>query len=132
VDENLLGWWLCERQCDSGGLNGRPEKQADVCYSWWILSSLSILGRTSWIDCTKLADFIVKCQDPEGGISDRPGNMADVFHTFFGISGLLLLHYFDQSPEFGAFEAIDPTYALPASVVRRLGLKSQTLLDVKK
>lgn len=47
VDENLLGWWLSERQCDSGGLNGRPEKQADVCYSWWILSSLSILGRVS-------------------------------------------------------------------------------------
>ena len=48
VDENLLGWWLSERQCDSGGLNGRPEKQADVCYSWWILSSLSILGRVSF------------------------------------------------------------------------------------
>jgi geranylgeranyl transferase type-2 subunit beta len=47
VDADLLGWWLSERQCDSGGLNGRPEKQADVCYSWWILSSLSILGRVS-------------------------------------------------------------------------------------
>ena len=45
VDENLLGWWLSERQCDSGGLNGRPEKQADVCYSWWILSCLTIIGR---------------------------------------------------------------------------------------
>jgi geranylgeranyl transferase type-2 subunit beta len=40
---DLLGWWLAERQVDSGGLNGRPEKQADVCYSWWILSVLSIL-----------------------------------------------------------------------------------------
>ena len=45
VDVDLLSWWLCERQCDSGGLNGRPEKQADVCYSWWILSTLKILGR---------------------------------------------------------------------------------------
>ena len=45
VDADLLGWWLCERQVDSGGLNGRPEKQADVCYSWWILSSLAIIGR---------------------------------------------------------------------------------------
>jgi hypothetical protein len=27
LDHELLGWWLCERQCDSGGLNGRPEKQ---------------------------------------------------------------------------------------------------------
>ena len=35
---DLLGWWLAERQCDGGGLNGRPEKQSDVCYSWWILS----------------------------------------------------------------------------------------------
>lgn len=49
VDIDLLGWWLSERQCDSGGLNGRPEKQADVCYSWWILSSLDILGRVSCI-----------------------------------------------------------------------------------
>lgn len=29
-DIDLLGWWLSERQVDSGGLNGRPEKQADV------------------------------------------------------------------------------------------------------
>ena len=50
VDRNQLGWWLSERQCDSGGLNGRPEKQADVCYSWWVLSVLAILGRLDWID----------------------------------------------------------------------------------
>lgn len=30
VDKDLLGWWLCERQVDSGGLNGRPEKLPDV------------------------------------------------------------------------------------------------------
>ena len=59
VDEDLLGWWLSERQCDSGGLNGRPEKQADVCYSWWILSSLSILGRVRF--CI-IFDFILDWQ----------------------------------------------------------------------
>jgi prenyltransferase beta subunit len=31
VDKDLLGWWLCERQLPSGGLNGRPEKLPDVC-----------------------------------------------------------------------------------------------------
>jgi len=60
---DLLAWWLAERQCDSGGLNGRPEKQADVCYSWWILSALSIMGRVSWIDTSKLGQFILNCQD---------------------------------------------------------------------
>lgn len=66
-----LAWWLCERQCDSGGLNGRPEKQADVCYSWWVLSTLHILQRLDWIDRDLLLGFILKCQDPKGGIADR-------------------------------------------------------------
>lgn len=30
VDQDLLGWWLSERQVTNGGLNGRPEKLADV------------------------------------------------------------------------------------------------------
>ncbi|KAI3991027.1 hypothetical protein MKX01_016568, partial [Papaver californicum] len=29
IDKDLLGWWLCERQVKSGGLNGRPEKLPD-------------------------------------------------------------------------------------------------------
>ena len=50
IDADLLGWWLAERQLPSGGLNGRPEKLPDGCYSWWVLSSLAILGRLHWID----------------------------------------------------------------------------------
>ena len=53
---------LCERQTKSGGLNGRPEKLQDVCYSWWCLSALSILGRLHWIDQQALTDFILDCQ----------------------------------------------------------------------
>lgn len=83
---------LCERQTRSGGLNGRPEKLQDVstsahrllcfpqkschtaahssssmlrlqvCYSWWCLSSLSILGRLHWIDQKALTAFILNCQ----------------------------------------------------------------------
>ena len=56
------GWWLCERQLPSGGLNGRPEKLPDVCYSWWVLSSLAILGRIHWIDSKKLTKYILACQ----------------------------------------------------------------------
>eukprot|EP00026_Physarum_polycephalum_P009039 Phypoly_transcript_09149.p1 GENE.Phypoly_transcript_09149~~Phypoly_transcript_09149.p1 ORF type:complete len:252 (+),score=29.28 Phypoly_transcript_09149:78-833(+) len=32
LDVDQLGWWLCERQVANGGLNGRPEKKADVCF----------------------------------------------------------------------------------------------------
>lgn len=67
IDRDTLAWWLCERQLPSGGLNGRPEKLPDVCYSWWVLSSLSILGRLHWIDSDSLKHFIFACQDTETG-----------------------------------------------------------------
>ncbi|KAM8716601.1 hypothetical protein ACLKA7_003476 [Drosophila subpalustris] len=63
LDVDKLGWWLCERQLPSGGLNGRPEKLPDVCYSWWVLSSLTIMGRLHWISSEKLQQFILSCQD---------------------------------------------------------------------
>ena len=108
VDKDTLCWWLCERQLPNGGLNGRPEKLEDVCppphmvlcmmlslvqvcYSWWVFASLSILGRGDWIDHAKLQIFILSCQDNEkGGIADRPEDMADVWHTIFGIAGELM------------------------------------------
>ncbi|VEU37828.1 unnamed protein product [Pseudo-nitzschia multistriata] len=118
---DLLAWWLSERQCDSGGLNGRPEKQADVCYSWWILSVLSILDRLDWISAEKLAGFIARAQDEDdGGIADRPEDMPDIFHTFFGIAGLSLLGKLPES-----YRRIDPVYALPVDVVERCGLSAQ-------
>ncbi|KAJ3211422.1 hypothetical protein HDU67_004551 [Dinochytrium kinnereticum] len=117
VDADKLGWWLAERQLNSGGLNGRPEKLADVCYSWWVLSSLSILNRVHWISGEKLVSFILQSQDTDGGgIADRPGDAPDVFHTLFGIAGLSLLG-------FGNLEKVDPRYCMPASVVDRLGLQ---------
>lgn len=117
VDADALGWWLCERQVGSGGLNGRPEKQSDVCYSWWILSSLAIIGRLHWIDGEALARFILACQDPvAGGVADRPDNMADVFHTFFGIAGLSLLGYLERC-------------GVPHKCVNRATFASPRLLD---
>ncbi|EOY19312.1 hypothetical protein QUC31_006172 [Theobroma cacao] len=114
VDKDLLGWWLCERQVKSGGLNGRPEKLPDVCYSWWVLSSLIMIDRVHWIDKGKLFKFILDCQDVEnGGISDRPDDAVDVFHTYFGVAGLSLLEY-------PGLKAIDPAYALPVDVVNRI------------
>jgi geranylgeranyl transferase type-2 subunit beta len=85
INVDLLGWWLSERQLPSGGLNGRPEKLQDVCYSWWVISSLKIIGKLNWINIEKLRDYILSCQDEEtGGISDRPGNMVISFILISG------------------------------------------------
>ncbi|ORY57467.1 terpenoid cyclases/protein prenyltransferase alpha-alpha toroid [Pseudomassariella vexata] len=114
VEVDKLGKWLSERQVAGGGLNGRPEKDEDVCYSWWVLSSLEMIGRTHWIDRDALIAFILRCQDPElGGIADRPGNMVDVWHTLFGITGLTLLGY-------PGLEPVNPVYCLPKSTTDRV------------
>ncbi|KAK3718890.1 Rab geranylgeranyltransferase [Vermiconidia calcicola] len=93
--KDRLGAWLSERQLDdSGGLNGRPMKLVDVCYPWWVGTSLVMIDRLHWIDKKKLTAFILKCQDPEqGGVADRPGDMVDVFHTHFAVAGLSLIGY---------------------------------------
>jgi geranylgeranyl transferase type-2 subunit beta len=130
--DSSLAWWLAERQVDSGGLNGRPEKQADVCYSWWIVSSLAILGKLSWIQQDRLAAFILQCQDgDDGGIADRPDDMADVFHTFFGVAGLSLLGHLHSNVDSSSscFRSIDPVYALPTDVVQSLRLPGQVMAE---
>jgi geranylgeranyl transferase type-2 subunit beta len=115
-----LARWLAYRQLRNGGFNGRPDKLPDVCYSWWVLASLKIIGRQHWIDGEALERFIFACHaraDNEneyaGGIADRPGDEPDVFHTFFGLAGLSLLGKHDLAP-------IDPVFALPREVVQRI------------
>jgi len=116
-----LGWWLCERQLPSGGLNGRPEKLPDLCYSWWVLASLSMLNRIHWVDKKALQDFILACQDAEtGGFSDRPGDIADPFHTLFGLAGLSLLGNTQV-------QVVNPTYCMPQETLDRLNLEPQIL-----
>ncbi|KAI7990371.1 Geranylgeranyl transferase type-2 subunit beta 1 [Camellia lanceoleosa] len=89
--KNLDGGFGCTPSAESHSgqsLNGRPEKLHDVCYSWWILSSLIIIDRVHWIDKEKLVEYILDCHDKEkGGISDRPDDAVDVFHTYFGAAG---------------------------------------------
>ncbi|OCF43964.1 geranylgeranyl transferase type-2 subunit beta [Kwoniella heveanensis CBS 569] len=117
IDTSLLGAWLSDRQLPNGGLNGRPEKLEDVCYSWWCLASISILGKLRWINRDKLIHFILGAQDLEdGGIADRPGDWVDVFHTIFGVAGLSMLGY-------PGLQDIDPVYCMPAKLIDSMGLK---------
>ena len=124
VDADSLGWWLCERQLPSGGLNGRPEKLPDVCYSWWVLSSLKMIGRLDWIDKAKLRRFILACQDDEsGGFADRPGDVADPFHTLFGVAALSMLEQGDSVAD------VNPVLCMPQATLDRLSYLHIPLLS---
>ncbi|MCP9263093.1 Geranylgeranyl transferase type-2 subunit beta [Dirofilaria immitis] len=112
IDVQRTARWLAERQCLSGGLNGRPEKLPDVCYSWWVLASLRMIGRLHWIDNKSMIKFILACQDSDGGFADRPGDVTDPFHTVFGLAGLSLLGAYNES-----LVAIDPVFCMGKNVL---------------
>lgn len=114
IDIDLVSLWLSKRQVINGGLSGRPEKREDVCYSWWVFSSLVMMNKSHWIDRERLVNFILSCQDSEnGGISERPESVPDIFHTCFGILSLSILKY----P--GLLE-MSPTYFLPLEILEKI------------
>lgn len=91
----------------------------------------------SWINTYKLGQFILNCQDEDdGGIADRPNDMPDVYHTFFGLCGLSLIGHLEKIGNRGqdnegrtttTYRDIDPVFALPTDVVRKLGLRAQVM-----
>ena len=120
VNVDTLGFWLAERQLKkSGGFNGRPEKLPDVCYSWWVLSSLKMLDRANWIDREDLIKFILASQDDElGGIADRPGDWIDPFHTLFGLAGLSMLDFDSKNK----LKEINPVVCMCESTLEKYGI----------
>ncbi|GEQ71544.1 hypothetical protein JCM33374_g5229 [Metschnikowia sp. JCM 33374] len=122
LEENTAAW-LSERQVvGSGGFNGRPEKLPDVCYSWWVLSSLAALDKAHWISFEELEKFILECQDHDaGGFADRPENQTDVYHTCFALAGLSLMF----AGKYDLIE-VDPVLCLPKRCVEQVKFFKKT------
>jgi len=88
--ENLTRWCL-SRQVPASGLNGRPNKPEDTCYSFWIGATLSLLNMLEMIDYVAMRRFVLNTQDPvTGGLAKWIDTQPDPLHTYLGLSGLSL------------------------------------------
>jgi len=107
LEKKRLCRWLALRQQVEGGLNGRPGKAPDVCYTWWVLSSTAMLGLamhpqhppSHFCHAEPLRAFVHSCMSADGGVAAHPGDDPDPFHTFFGLAGLALLDAADADVE---------------------------------
>lgn len=135
-------FFLANRQCINGGLCGRPDKEPDSCYSWWIGSPTYIFldytlnGNNSHIierdercvdnikknmifNVDALLRFISVCIHPKtSGIADRPENYPDEYHTFFSLAALSLFNL--SLPGLGKLHPMHPSLALPESICHQL------------
>ena len=108
--------WLVERQQPCGGFNGRPDKAADLCYTWWCAASLDMLGRMHWLDARCALRFVERCAHADGGLAHAPGELSDPYHTFFGLAArALLVDALDE--QLVNQRAVECAYALPRSAV---------------
>lgn len=83
--ESLIRW-LLERQIS--GFQGRVEKVADTCYSWWVGAALAMLGAWDLVNHQTLISFHYSCQHMIGGFSKVAGVAPDPLHTYFSLCAL--------------------------------------------
>ncbi|EXC20158.1 Geranylgeranyl transferase type-1 subunit beta [Morus notabilis] len=91
INVPLLLDWSLQRQAADGGFQGRPNKDSDTCYAFWIGAVLRILGGEKFIDDKSLRGFLLTCQSEFGGFSKFPGQLPDLYHSYYGYTAFSLL-----------------------------------------
>lgn len=76
--------WCVKRQI--GGMQGRPNKVEDTCYSYWIGGTLRLLGYDHLLQHDALQQFVASCQSPMGGFSKVRGAFPDLLHSFYSLA----------------------------------------------
>lgn len=79
------------------GFNGRANKAADSCYTWWVAGTLSILGRAQPGAAALVAPaparrfLLGAAQHAIGGFAKHPSAPPDVYHAYLGLAALATL-----------------------------------------
>ena len=86
-----LLYWCVTRQQEEG-LQGRPNKDEDTCYSYWIGATLRLLGDyDEFLDHAALRSFVLSCQHAVfGGFSKVRNTHPDVLHAYYSLAYLSL------------------------------------------
>ncbi|KAK3900599.1 terpenoid cyclases/protein prenyltransferase alpha-alpha toroid [Staphylotrichum tortipilum] len=105
------------------GCNGRANKVADTCYTWWVGAALSILDRGELLDWRGARRFLLqKMAHRIGGFSKHPGGPPDVYHGCFGLTALAVMG------EPGLAE-LDSALAVPARTVKVIERAREALVE---
>ncbi|KAJ5215027.1 hypothetical protein N7468_010706 [Penicillium chermesinum] len=96
------------------GFNGRCNKVADTCYSFWNGATLMILDRYSVVDDVRNRRYLLeKVQHLVGGFGKAAGDPPDLLHSFFGMVSLA----FQGEASLGC---VDPALVTTERVTRHL------------
>jgi geranylgeranyl transferase type-1 subunit beta len=97
--KNDLIYWCVQRQqqpphdggTTGGGMQGRPNKLEDTCYSYWVGATLRLLGhKETLLDENLLTGYVLNRQfQPTGGFCKAQGSpFPDLLHSFYSLAWL--------------------------------------------
>jgi geranylgeranyl transferase type-1 subunit beta len=86
---NIMNNGFVDHDC-AAGMQGRPNKLEDTCYSYWIGGTLYLLGASHLLDGWALREYVLKCQSPYGGFGKVAGAMPDLLHSFYSMAWLAI------------------------------------------
>ncbi|XP_050434574.1 geranylgeranyl transferase type-1 subunit beta [Adelges cooleyi] len=93
----ILERWAINRQ--TNGFQGRPNKEPDTCYSFWIGATLSIMGSLDKINKEENKDFVLNNANLlTGGFSKDMDSIPDPMHTCLSLCGLSLIGMKNLNP----------------------------------
>jgi len=103
--------------------NGRCNKVADTCYTWWVGAALANLGHKGLLDWAPSRRFLLeKMAHRIGGFSKHPGGPPDVYHGCFGLAALAVM----GEPGLAEF---DSALAVPVATVRVIEKAREALVE---
>ncbi|KAF7597439.1 hypothetical protein BBP40_003686 [Aspergillus hancockii] len=96
------------------GFNGRCNKYADTCYSFWNTASLAMMDRLTLVDAPRNRRYLLeKAQHIVGGFGKGVGEPPDLLHSYFGLVSLA----FQEEP---GLESVDPALCSSLRAVQHL------------
>ncbi|RFU76537.1 farnesyltransferase geranylgeranyltransferase type-1 subunit alpha [Trichoderma arundinaceum] len=93
--ENYLEAKLGDLNLDGGypytGFNGRWNKKADTCYTWWACGTLKLLDCDDFYDAVPSCNYLLDItQHRIGGFGKSVGDPPDIYHSYLGLTTVAL------------------------------------------
>ncbi|KAI2626323.1 terpenoid cyclases/Protein prenyltransferase [Xylaria nigripes] len=109
------------------GFNGRLNKLADTCYTWWNSGALILLGQDKLINRVPARRFILeKTQHRIGGFAKFPDGPPDVYHAYLGLAALTTIAGAEGEPGIAKF---DPRLCISAEAAARISKAKEFILN---
>lgn len=91
------------------GFNGRLNKIADTCYTWWVAGALRMLDNAlpgiAVVDKGPARAFLLqKTQHLVGGFGKHAHRPPDVYHSYLGLAALVAMAGEEGEPGLGKFD----------------------------